>query len=279
MHKPVRAPVQEDDLPSLNSDDEDEDSYSSAPENEGDALLDDSDGEYASSASLSVPQRRRKKDSDEEMPYETLPRKRRPSWELESDQDKAIERLPIKTTDGRIQKNGEKIILRNDDSESEASDVEEEAEQYETQSKVEDVATGARFGRPAVVDIVGRASRKARIQGAQEQIASICQEILSDPENSVRCITSTPNLWITSVAHSSVFLGVCIHSLYPRYQHLRIQNLLSMIFLYVASRCCHNLPSSKTSFPVIAFVHSRRKKKQRKSARWCSVLEIGSKGL
>jgi nucleolar complex protein 3 len=50
---------------------------------------------------------------------------------------------------------------------------------------VEDVATGARFGRPAVRDIIQQKSRKARIEAAKEQLASICQEIMAEPENSV----------------------------------------------------------------------------------------------
>ncbi|CAE7127135.1 unnamed protein product [Rhizoctonia solani] len=49
---------------------------------------------------------------------------------------------------------------------------------------IEDVATGARFGRPAVRDIVSQKSRKARIEAAKEQLASICQDIMAEPENS-----------------------------------------------------------------------------------------------
>ena len=72
---------------------------------------------------------------------------------------------------------------------SESTLCEESAEgdtEVATLPKVEDVSTGARFGRPAVVDVIGQRSRKARIQGAKEQIAGLCQEILGDPENSVR---------------------------------------------------------------------------------------------
>ena len=110
------------------------------------------------------------------------------SWEPESDKEKGIERLPIKLADGRIQKSGNKVFL--DDSEESGLDSDTESAGHQAQNvpqlKVEDVSTGARFGRPAVVDVIGQKSRKARIQGAKEQIAGICQDILGDPENSVR---------------------------------------------------------------------------------------------
>ena len=61
-----------------------------------------------------------------------------------------------------------------------------------SRSRVEDVSTGARFGRPAVVDVIAQKSRKARIQGAKEQIAGLCQEILGDPENSVWVSSAVP---------------------------------------------------------------------------------------
>ena len=118
------------------------------------------------------------------MPYELMPRKRRPSWEPEEKKEKGVERLPIKLTDGRLLKSGEKVVL--DADESEEDDDESEEEEYVPEQKVEDVSTGARFGRPAVVDVIGNKSRKARIQGAKEQIAGICQEIVADPENSVK---------------------------------------------------------------------------------------------
>ncbi|KAL6300168.1 nucleolar complex-associated protein-domain-containing protein [Sparassis latifolia] len=195
LHKPARQTV-EDDLPSIDSHDEDEDSWSSnIDENDADGHEDDgsqsseADDAGGSSASSSTrPEYKRiRVNSDDEMSYETFPRKRRPSWEPESDKEKGIQRLPIKLSDGRIQKSTSKVIL--DKAEESGEDDEEEMDQEESQQQrphgVEDVSTGARFGRPAVVDVIGNKSRRARVQGAKEQIAGICQDIVSDPENSL----------------------------------------------------------------------------------------------
>ena len=199
MHKPVRAPI-EDDLPSVDSDDEDDDGaeWSSGVEisdNELDShdpsgLSEDSDDnedeDGGSSGSSRAPPRRKGKhaDSDAEMPYETMPRKRRSSWDPESDEDKGIKRLPIKLGDGRIKESGSKVFLPREDQSSEDELIQDDAPTVQ-QTRIEDVATGARFGRPAVVDVVGNKSRKARVQAAKEQVASICQDIVADPENSV----------------------------------------------------------------------------------------------
>ncbi|KAG9125943.1 hypothetical protein FRC07_005521 [Ceratobasidium sp. 392] len=96
---------------------------------------------------------------------------------------RTAERLPIKLGDGRIQSTGARAVA----SESESEDEEEELDQDEepVSRAVEDVATGARFGRPAVRDVVQQKSRKARIEAAKEQLASICQEIMAEPENSL----------------------------------------------------------------------------------------------
>lgn len=117
------------------------------------------------------------------MAYERLPRKRHASWE--PSKDSTVQRLPIKTADGRVHQTGGNraavtVPISDEESESDEEPVEEAP-----RTTREDVSTGARFGRPAVVDIVGNKSRKARIQGAKEQIAGICQEIVADPENSV----------------------------------------------------------------------------------------------
>ncbi|KAI8998713.1 nucleolar complex-associated protein 3 [Trametes punicea] len=192
-NKPVRKPV-EDDLPSIHSHDEDEDDWSSGVSDiEGLPTEDTSDEEAASEAesSTSAAERRRRKrreDSDEEeLPFERQPRRRRPSWEPESDKEKGIERLPIKLADGRIQKTGDKVYFGDDESSSESDEDAEtqRAKEAAQRFRVEDVATGARFGRPAVVDVIGQKSRKARLQAAKEQIAGLCQEILGDPENSL----------------------------------------------------------------------------------------------
>ncbi|KZT68113.1 nucleolar complex-associated protein 3 [Daedalea quercina L-15889] len=191
LNKPVRAALK-DDLPSVDSHDEYEDDWSSGigEDSEGgdlsDAASDElaSEAEACSSSSVRRPRKKPRADPDEEeMLYETLPRKRRPSWEPEEKKDKGVERLPIKLSDGRIQKSNDKVVLGADESEQSEEDSEEDEPVLE--QKVEDVSTGARFGRPAVVDVISNKSRKARIQGAKEQIAGICQEIVADPENSI----------------------------------------------------------------------------------------------
>ncbi|KAJ7156004.1 nucleolar complex-associated protein-domain-containing protein [Mycena crocata] len=177
LNKPVKKAADTDSLPSVDSHDEGEDDWSSdiPTDDEADVLSDgDTDGSMASSSAL---------DSDAEMPYETAPRKRRPSWETPANE--VIQRLPIKLADGRIQKTGTKLkqlpMSENTDDESE----DEEHEDVPEVPRREDVATGARFGRAAIVDVLGNKSRAARIQGAKDQIASICQDIMADPENSL----------------------------------------------------------------------------------------------
>ncbi|EMD38522.1 hypothetical protein CERSUDRAFT_73003 [Gelatoporia subvermispora B] len=196
LNKPTRAPLK-DDLPSIDSSDgegeEEEEDWSSGIGSDSeqpseDEVVSESDAESSASGSSRPVQRRKKKKSnvDAEMPYETLPRKRRSSWEPESNKDEGIERLPIKLADGRVQKTTEKVHIVKGRAKSEPSDDDSEDVVPENPTpRREDVSTGARFGRPAVVDVIGNKSRKARIQGAKEQIAGICQDIVADPENSL----------------------------------------------------------------------------------------------
>ncbi|KAH9854145.1 nucleolar complex-associated protein 3 [Lenzites betulinus] len=210
LNKPVRKPV-EDDLPSIHSHDEDEDDWSSGASDledvsEGDdlSLSDDVSEAESSTAPADKRRRKRKEDSDEEeMSFEMQPRKRRPSWEPESDKEKGIERLPIKLADGRIQKSGNKVFLDDDEDSGLESDEESEdgqAAEAAQRHRVEDVSTGARFGRPAVIDVISQKSRKARIQGAKEQIAGLCQEILGDPENSLGLLRRLHTFSLPSVS-------------------------------------------------------------------------------
>ncbi|KAI0695905.1 nucleolar complex-associated protein-domain-containing protein [Cytidiella melzeri] len=191
MHKPTRAVVK-DDLPSVHSGDEDNAEEwssgldlidSSADEDELSDIM--SEG-GSSSASSRAPRRKKTKhpESDnEEMPYETQPRRSRVAWTPESDDEQAVKRLPIKLADGRVKQSSSRVFLPREEQITEDDDEPISPHAVE-QSRVEDVSTGARFGRPAVRDVVGNKSRKARIQAAKEQIADICQEIVADPENS-----------------------------------------------------------------------------------------------
>ncbi|KAI0064596.1 nucleolar complex-associated protein 3 [Artomyces pyxidatus] len=164
--KPVRQTRVDDDLPSVNSHSDDEEAWKAS-----------------GSSDAASPHGRVDSDSDAEMSYEAVPRKRRPSWSDE-ERRKTVERLPIKLGDGRIQKSGGKVIVGPEEEEDE-SEEEGLAEEEHPEPQREDVATGARFGRASVLDVVTTKSRKLRIQGAKEQIAGICQEIVADPENSL----------------------------------------------------------------------------------------------
>lgn len=191
LSKPAQRPRLADvTLPSIDSHSEEEGSWSSGLDEHSASEAPASDDENGIEV-LSDVVKRIRKDSDNEMSYEAAPRVRRKSWE-DSDSDKAIERLPVKLANGRIQRTGERIVQRAlAESSEEESDSEEnfEDQHVSKHTRVDDVATGARFGRPAVVDVVSTSSRKARLQGAREQIAGICQDIIADPENSVRRFT------------------------------------------------------------------------------------------
>lgn len=121
------------------------------------------------------------------MPYEVEPRKRRKSWD--SEEETGIQRLPIKLQNGMVQRTGLKVaVTASFSGDDESEEIEEEAIEVH-RPNVEDVSTGARFGRLAVVDLISIKSRKARIQAAKEQLASICQDIIADPENGVRYLS------------------------------------------------------------------------------------------
>jgi nucleolar complex protein 3 len=175
LNKPV-CQIAVDDLPSVDSHDEDGSwnsviggsdmlSFSSLTDSESD------DNDQTRLAEM---------DSDVELPYETMPRPQRNSMDSE---DERVQHLPIKLANGRIQQT-KRITTAENTKDTKEDPVVGQSEHIAP--TVEDVSTGARFGKPAVVDVVGNKSRKARIQGAKEQIAGICQEIISEPENSVR---------------------------------------------------------------------------------------------
>lgn len=124
-------------------------------------------------------------DSDAEMPYEQLPHKRYTSWSDEGEtQTKKIKGLPIKLPDGTIRKSAKVLIMS--DPEQSSDESEKEVLLRKPETNVEDITTGARFGRAAIANIITKSSQRERVEAAKEQIASICQEILAGPENSVR---------------------------------------------------------------------------------------------
>ncbi|KAG5643474.1 hypothetical protein DXG03_000862 [Asterophora parasitica] len=195
LNKPIRQAAEDDDLPSIDSHDEDEDVWDSELDSvEG--TDEDGNGSLDYDSALSSGDDA----SDVEMSYEKAPRKRRPSWELEK--STSVKGLPIKLPDGRIKSTGTKVLAdpvaaREEESEDEASEVEEEPR------RVDDVSTGARFGRPAIVDVVGNKSRSARIHAAKEQIAGICQEIVADPENSLGLLRRLHTFSLTEITTPS----------------------------------------------------------------------------
>lgn len=122
-------------------------------------------------------------DSDAEKPFESAPRVLKRSVSTHSTN---VPSLPIKLPDGRIQQTGSRPRPARAPQEESENEPENEDSVSEPQH-AEDVSTGARFGRPAVVDVIQKRSRSERLQLAREQIASLCQEIIAEPEINV-CI-------------------------------------------------------------------------------------------
>jgi nucleolar complex protein 3 len=180
LSKPPRIRTHIDDLPSIDSHDEEQGSWSDRMEDSdlySTEVGSEDDDEQSSSAHQEA-------NSDVEQPYELKPRIRA-HW---GHADSTIPRLPIKLPDGRVVETAGRIIPHASskgasEDEAEAGPFYEERPQTRV---VDDVSTGARFGRPAVADVIGTSSREPRIQMAKEQIAGICQDILADPESSVR---------------------------------------------------------------------------------------------
>lgn len=188
LDRPTRRVPVDDDLPSVNSHTDDEEVWSSDIREdllEVDSGLSEDDalaaGEHFDPSKPRLRTKRATNDSDDEMSYEAVPRRRRPSW---SDGEVVIDRLPIKLRDGKIKRTGPKVVVQaQSEEESEALSPERWPEPEQTR---EDITTGARFGRLSVIGVISNPSKKLRIQLAKEQIANICQEIVADPENSVR---------------------------------------------------------------------------------------------
>lgn len=188
----MRVPIK-DDLPPIESDDDAEsfDSNIEGDFSEDDDISGDDLSDEIPSGTDDVldgdDEPNDEPDSDEEMPYEKIPRKQR----AQSEEPVEVQRLPIKLANGKLLQTGKKplttTIKEREDARRQESSSEEEDEEPEP-ARRNDIATGARFGRVAVIDVLQTKSRKQRIEKAKDQIAGICQEIMADPENSVCCI-------------------------------------------------------------------------------------------
>ncbi|KAG7092428.1 hypothetical protein E1B28_008784 [Marasmius oreades] len=171
LNKPIKKALVDDDLPSIESHDEDDGDWSSDIGSDG---QDKEDDHYLYPGGS---------DSDAEMPYELALREVR--TEPRQQENRGIQRLPIKLADGTIQNTGWRAAQKRCEDEEDEEDEEGEENVEDLAPPRDTVATGARFGRPAVIDVISTKSRKLRIQGAKEQIASICQDIMAEPENSI----------------------------------------------------------------------------------------------
>ncbi|KAI3610426.1 nuclear export protein noc3 [Moniliophthora roreri] len=194
LTKPARKAPVEDDLPSVDSHDEDDEEWSSGiSDSEG---LGDGDASLLNSSDELEPE----SGSDVEMPYELAPRKIRTNSKPEN---RGIQRLPIKLADGTIKETGRRSAEPEDESEGYQDESEDEDVVQVEPPRRDDVATGARFGRPAVLDVITTKSRKARIQAAKDQIASICQDIMAEPENSLGLIKRLHTFSLPSISTPS----------------------------------------------------------------------------
>ncbi|KAG9037032.1 hypothetical protein FS842_003385 [Serendipita sp. 407] len=116
-------------------------------------------------------------DSEDEQPYELKPRK--PDANQQKG-EKLIKRLPIKLSNGKIQQIGAREANTQSD-----EDSDEESDPPPVLETPKRNITGARFGRASIADILSIESKSTRIQVAQEQLAGICQEILTEPESNL----------------------------------------------------------------------------------------------
>ncbi|KAI9458484.1 nucleolar complex-associated protein 3 [Russula earlei] len=187
LDRPVRKAPIDDDLPSVISHTDGEEVCSSditEDLSEVDPGL--SEGDISGEHDLlnSSRSRSRKKraatGSDAEMSYETVSRRRRQPW---PEGEVVIDGLPIKLRDGQIKRTGPKLVIQAQSEEK--SDDSPSERRLEPEQTREDITTGARFRRLPIIDVISNPSRKLRIQIAKEQIASLCEDIVSDPENSL----------------------------------------------------------------------------------------------
>ena len=264
LNKPIRQPVK-DDLPDISSHSEDGD-WSS---NIGNDDLWEGSSQTGGGDCLD-------EHSDFEMPYETAARPRRPSWNEDSENE--VQRLPIKLLDGRIKNIGVKPRGKPKEYSGESDKV--EALETSSPEPPEDTTPSRRFGRCSAVDLVATKSRKKRIHAAREHIASICQEIVGDPEDGVSYSNPVKIVIIhQSYSSSSRYFAVCIVLVWQRL-HLHPSCKLSQMTQRSESLPCYpNWPSLRMSSPDTESVRLRNKKSLRRLGKPSQGFGNGNKVL
>ena len=215
LNKPVRHPVK-DDLPDVSSHSEDDGEWSSniGSEDSGNGSSQGSRGEVLD------------ENSDLEMPYEVAPRPRRPSWDGDSGNE--VQCLPVKLSNGQIKNVG--IKMRRNLQESSEGSSDEDVHRESTPEPREDALLGEGHGLRSGVDMASTTSRKKRIDAAKEKIATICQEIVGDPEDSVRWLFFCEDFRHLKILPLSFHCSVvCTALVWRRSYPLPTRNLFRMI--------------------------------------------------
>ncbi|KAF8744222.1 Nucleolar complex-associated protein 3, partial [Rhizoctonia solani] len=221
LNKPVlESRPADDDLPSVASHSDDGEDWSSL---DSDGLSDqDTPSDEDLDSDKGLPDQF---DSDEELPYEKAGRPRPPSPKRQA------ERLPIKLGDGRIQSTGAREVQSDSEDQGKSEEDESIVVSETKPPAIEDVATGARFGRPAVRDVINQKSKKARLEAAKEQLASICQEIIADPENSLGLLRRLHTFALPNIPGGTGQNGEQLHPT-PNDPRIRTLALISQLAVF-----------------------------------------------
>ncbi|KAG8897066.1 hypothetical protein FRB99_008473, partial [Tulasnella sp. 403] len=179
LDRPKKKPSEPAHVPHLDSDDDDD--WSSTFESLNEEDINDVESISRSDATPESSDRDSASEEDEDQI-----RPQAVTWQPEKPLGPA--RLPVKLADGTIRLTGNRPAAPEPEH-SESSDEEKEppwaADDHTFGGSRDDAATGARFGRPGVMDILSIESRKAKIQRVKEDLATLCQDIIRDPENSI----------------------------------------------------------------------------------------------
>ncbi|KAG8873526.1 hypothetical protein FRB97_006655 [Tulasnella sp. 331] len=195
LSKPVRTKkVDDDDLPSMGDHSDDEGDWSSTFDSlEGSDLdLDTGDEDLGSGS-----------EEDVEDAYE-----RRLRHNEQDEENKGAVRLPVKLLDGTVKQRGHRPVEAPVASSNE-DESDERGEGSKTDEDVTDMEAGPSGSRaPSLVEATTANSRKDRVRKAQEEIALICQDIVTDPENnlnSVRRLHAFTQPTISSATTTDIF--------------------------------------------------------------------------